>query len=220
MTLELVLVADDVPKVNRAFRAAVRRHHGWVQAANEQSDEERSAVFDVKVPASEIDAFREQARHLATVESESERVEDVTEQQADLGARLRNARREEERLLALMGERTASLGDLVALEGKLADVRDRIERIDAQDRALAERVELVSVHAEVRARAVPYWRAPGRTLARAGQWGLETACAVVVGAGAVVAGLGPSAVVLLAALLAVLVLLRALFRRSKATRAG
>ncbi len=220
MTLELVLVADDVASTTRAFRAAVRRHHGWVQAANEESEDERSATLDVKVPAAEIDSFRAQARHLAEVERETERVEDVTEQQTDLGARLRNARREEERLLALMGEHTASLGDLVALEGKLAEVRDRIERMDAVDRALAERVSFVNVHAEIRARPVAYWKRPGQTLARAGEWGFGTACALVVGTGAAVAGLGPSVIVLVVAVLCMFYLLKALWRRGRRARAG
>ncbi|MCZ7683824.1 MAG: DUF4349 domain-containing protein [Sandaracinaceae bacterium] len=160
-------------------------------------------------PAARLEALRAALRALGEVRHEEEVVEDVTEQRSDGAARLRNARREEERLLALMSERTATLSDVIAVEARLAEVRERVEQLEAAERALAQRVELAEVHVELSPRSAPFWRDPLATLSRAGAFGVEAAAAIVVGAGALATGAAPT----LALFALVLVLLAAAVRR-------
>jgi len=214
-TVTLVLAVSDVAAASRGLRSAVRRTEGYVQSGTESKDDDddRSARFDVRIPAGSLDAFRTAARKLGDVELETEEVEDVGEQHADLDARLRNARREEERLLGLLSERTASLGDLVALERRLGEVRERIERLDTEQRVLVDRIAYARVHAELRPREIAFWKQPGETLLQSGRWGVDAACAVVVGTGAAIAGLGPTVLVLAFGVLGLALGIRALARR-------
>lgn len=216
VTMELV--AGEVRRASAGLRRALSRREGWVASALEQRLDEGAASFDLRVPAAGLDAFRADVRRLGDVTMDREEVEDVGEQQFDLEARLRNARREEERLLALVSERAASLGDVVALEARLGEVRERIEVMDASARLLADRVEYARVHVDVRPRPMPYWKQPVETLSGAGRWGLDAVQAVVVGGAAAIVGLGPTALVLVGVLLGLVAAVRALASR-KAARA-
>ncbi|MCC6878012.1 MAG: DUF4349 domain-containing protein, partial [Sandaracinaceae bacterium] len=118
-------ITDDV-------RALTARHHGYVQRGVEH---ERSASLELRVPAAELEALRRELRGLGELGYEREEIADVTDEHSDLNARLRNARREEERLLALMEERTHSLADVLAVEARLSAVRERIEQLEATERA-------------------------------------------------------------------------------------
>src|SRR5690606_29746185 len=131
-----------------------------------------SARFELRVPAGELDAFRRGVRTLGDVEAETEEVRDVTEQRADLAARLRSARVAEERLLALLSERAESLADVVAIEDRLAQVRERIEQLEANERGLRDRVELATVRVELHARGTPFWHDPTAAISAAGRRGL------------------------------------------------
>ena len=203
-------------KVRRAsagLRRILARREGWVATAFERNDDSASASFDLRVPDDRLDAFRAEVRRLGEVTMDHEEVEDVGAEQADLAARLRTARQEEERLLALVAERTASLGDIVAVEARLGEVRERIERMDASTRLLADRVATARVHVDVLPRAVPYWQQPFETIAGAGRWGLQAVQAELVGIVAAVVGLGPTAVLGLGLLLALIAAVRAGARR-------
>lgn len=203
--LRVALEVDEVEGGALRLRRLVTEHEGYVQAATVS---ERADVV-ARVPAARLEALRAALRALGEVRHEEEVVEDVTEQRSDGAARLRNARREEERLLALMSERTATLSDVIAVEARLAEVRERVEQLEAAERALAQRVELAEVHVELSPRSAPFWRDPLATLSRAGAFGVEAAAAIVVGAGALATGAAPT----LALFALVLVLLAAAVRR-------
>lgn len=213
------LVVRDVPRAAAALRRIVARREGWIAAATERRDDAGSASFDLRVPDGALAAFRADVRRMGEVTSDREEVEDVTDQVVDVEARLRVARREEERLLALLAERAGTIADVVALETRLAEVRERIERMDASAQVLHDRVEYARVHVEVLPRPVPYWKRPLATIADAGSWGWGAVQAVLVGGAAAIVGLGPTAVVLLALLIGLIAVLRSASRRLRRARA-
>ncbi len=186
--LRVALEVDEVEARAQRLRRLVAEHEGYVEAATAS---ERADLI-ARVPAARLEGFRAELRALGEVRHEEEVVEDVTELRRDGAARLRNARREEERLLALMSERTATLSDVIAVEARLAGVRERVEQLEAAERALARRVELAEVHVELSPRAAPFWRDPIATLSRAGAFGVEAAAAIVVGGTALAAGAAPT----------------------------
>lgn len=105
-----------------------------------------SASLVLRVRADRLDAVLASLRALGQVRSESTGGDDVTDQVADLAARLRNERRIEQELLELLSSRPdAPLEDVLRVRVELAKVRDSIERLDAQAQTLAQRVELATV---------------------------------------------------------------------------
>ena len=206
LTLTLDLETDDVSAAEEALRALVAREEGYVERA---SSNPGHASLVLRVPAARLPAFRHEARRVAEVTRESEDVEDVTDQRVDLGARLSSARREEERLLALMSDRTDTLADVSAVEERLAGVRARIEQLDAQRAGLEQRIEYARVDVEVARARVAFWMEPWSTLGSAASWGVSAAQALAVGAGTVIVGLAPTALMLALGLLTVASVTRA-----------
>ena len=131
-TLTVNLLVDDVTPCVDTFRKLVEKYEGNIAHANVSgTDEDRWADIEARVPAKALEAFRSELKTLGELDSETERVEDVTAPHADLEARLHNARAHEKRLLQLLEEKTGSLGDVVAIEKEIASVRENIERFEA-----------------------------------------------------------------------------------------
>jgi hypothetical protein len=75
--------------------------------------------------------------------------EDVTEQYVDLDARLKSQRQLEARLLEIIAKQAGNLDELLAVEKELSRVRQEIERMDGQLRAMQDRIALstIEIHA-------------------------------------------------------------------------
>jgi hypothetical protein len=194
-TGDLSLAACDVDAAVNALRAAAE-HEGGLVAETRISGkgESRSATLVLRVPPSQRATLRGEAGKLGDVTFEDEKAVDVTEQRADVDARLANARTEEKRLLALMNEKAGTLGDVIALEKELASVRERIEQLDAQKRVLEGQIDLATVTVQVTARATQ----PGAwaRVTSAAHEGLAGAWTLLVALGVLVAWTGPTLVVL------------------------
>jgi hypothetical protein len=110
----------------------------------------RSATLELKVPATRYDEAVAALDRVGRVEYVNSRAEDAGEEYADASARLANARRLEERLLALLTSRTGKLEEVLAVERELARVRGEIEQIEGRLRYLRTRAALstltVTVH--------------------------------------------------------------------------
>lgn len=103
-------------------------------------EERRSATVELKIPAPRFDQAVSGLRPLGKVESVTTQAQDVGEEYVDLAARTANARRLEERLLALLANRTGRLEDVLAVERELARVRQEIDVQEGRLRYLRSRV--------------------------------------------------------------------------------
>lgn len=106
------------------------------------------AVLVVKVPPAAIDDLMTGLEQAGTIRSISQSAQDVTEQLVDLDVRIANARESVENVRAFM-ERTENLSELVTLEGELTRRQTELERLEAQQRNLSERVALSTVTVEI-----------------------------------------------------------------------
>ncbi|MDE0168903.1 MAG: DUF4349 domain-containing protein [bacterium] len=106
------------------------------------------ASLVVKVPPEGIDQLLAGLDDTGTVLSISQSAQDVTEQLIDLDVRIRNARQSVVRVREFMG-RTEKLSDLVVLEGELTRRQTDLERLEAQQRNLSERVALSTVTIDI-----------------------------------------------------------------------
>jgi hypothetical protein len=215
VTVHTSIVVEEVREAMGTLRELVSQHRGYVQGADFFDGEDRRAGLVARVPAAELAAFRKALGDLGDVVSEAEKVDDVTEQQADIGARLRNARAQEKRLLELLSYQTGSLADVLAVEEELSRVRESIERTEARQKTLENEIAYASVHVDIRARYVAFWKHPRASIAHAAQSGLRAAWSFVVGVVVVVAAAGPTAGVIAIMAFIAFLSVRFLFRIRK-----
>jgi hypothetical protein len=135
-----------------AVRALASGLGGYVAGTSLQvgRDQARTGTLDLRVPAARFDDVLGGLRPLGRVEAVNVNAEEVGEEYADLGARVANARRLEERLVTLLERRTGKLDDVLAVERELARVREGIERLEGRMRYLRTRAAMstltVTVH--------------------------------------------------------------------------
>lgn len=210
----LVLEVDDVRESYAAVRAAIAEHGGWIARGSDGAGS--AATIDARVPRPRLPALRSAIAELGAVTSDTEDVEDLSAVHVDLSARIRSARATEERLLALLADRTASLADVLVAERELSRVRESIEQLEAQERAIAARVE--SARIEVKLRWPPpvlvaFDEDPLRSIAGAFADGARSTRARLVAAAMAIAARTPMASAALIVLVPLALIARALRRR-------
>ncbi|WP_438017121.1 DUF4349 domain-containing protein [Sorangium sp. So ce315] len=218
ITVETTVLVDAFDPALRRLRTAVEEHGGYVSDARVHGGPHHSASLEARIPSARVGAFRAVVASVGEVVSDAEKAEDVTEQRADIGARLRNARAQEKRLLDLLSDRTGSLADVIAVEGQLASVRQTIEQIEAQERLLEGQIAYATVKLSITTRyETPAVGAGGR-IARAARDGVENASEFLVNAAVIVATAGPTLLLLAALGAVVYYALLAVLRRRAASR--
>jgi hypothetical protein len=147
-TARLTLVARGFDTARSTATAAVADVGGIVTQMNISGQSGSSPAFSAvfHVPAARLDEVLAKLKTIGRVVNESQTAEDVTEQIADIGARLANSRNTERRLNELLLKRTGSLADVLAAEREVARVRGEVERLDAQRELLDRRVTYAVVH--------------------------------------------------------------------------
>lgn len=145
-----VVMTVEVKEFNPAkakLLKVVEQAGGYVAQADtaETPNQPRRADLVVRVPVEKLSAVLEQIRALGRVTEEQLSSEEVSEQVVDLEARLRNARATEQRLIAVLNERTGKVRDILEVEREIALKRQEVERMEAQRQMLMHRVELATV---------------------------------------------------------------------------
>jgi hypothetical protein len=220
ITVETTIQVDAFEPAMQRLRTAVEEHGGYVSDARVYFGERRSAALEARVPSARVGAFRAAVAAIGEVVADAEKAEDVTEQRADIGARLRNARAQEKRLLDLLSDRTGSLADVVAVEKQLGGVRETIEQIEAQERLLEGQIAYATVKISVSARHGEEAAGAGGKIARAARKGIENAGAFAVGSVVLLATAGPTLLLLAAFGAALYYALRGVVRRRAAASPG
>jgi anti-sigma factor RsiW len=142
-TAELAITTKDFEAARARVDEILKRQGGYIGQMNvsSPSDAEHKLTAVLRVPADHLEAAIAELKKVGRVESESQAGEEVTSQYVDLQARLTNARNTEQRLTELLRTRTGKLEEVVAVEEKLSEVREQIERMEAEKKALTKRVD-------------------------------------------------------------------------------
>lgn len=213
VTADVTLRVGKVDEVTNKIRASVDTEGGYIANASTHGDSDDAyAMMDLRVPVARASAFRAMLRTLGEVASEDERVEDVTEQRADLSARLNNARNEEARMVDLMAHKSGDIAEVIAAEKELARIRETIERLEAEERTMTGQVALATIHVTLQPVTAAAEHTPGRSIVRAWTSGLHAAKALAVWLSMGVAAATPTLLPIAAFVLAVI----AVARRRKA----
>ncbi len=218
VTIDVAVTVDHVDDATARIRSAVEQAGGFVSDSRTSGTDEQTAHLELRVPADKARSIRASLGELGTVTRASEKVEDVTEQRADVEARLHSGRVQEKRLLEIMSGKATSIHELVEAERELARVRENIERLEAQERVMKSKIQLATVRVTLSTRTAPAWQTPGPSIARAGKAGVQAAAAIAVFAGMVAAAAGPTLVPILVLLGAIVMVVRR--RRATAVVAG
>jgi hypothetical protein len=182
-SFELGLAPDATLQATTApLIALVEARGGYVEESELGGGSQAQGRLVLRVPTAALGELRARLAQSGNVLRESQTAKDVTDAIADVDARRSAAAAEEARLRKLLDEKTGSLADVLAVEKALADVRERIERLDAEVRVAKGRVELATVTIVLRPAAVnDADRTLGERVREAARDGASTARDVVVG---------------------------------------
>ncbi|MCX2726421.1 DUF4349 domain-containing protein [Thermomicrobium sp. 4228-Ro] len=170
------LIVSDITETAAQIERLAREAGGFVltlELALERSLPFGQAVL--AVPAERVTAVIERIRSLPvvrTVIGSSYRERDVTGEVLDLEARLSAARRSEERYLALL-ERAEHVHDVLRIEEELRRIRSEIERLEGQQRWLADRRRMARVTIAFQGAETSVWRRVVAAFGEGWQAGLQ-----------------------------------------------
>jgi len=146
-TVSLALVVKDFDAARKSLDAILVHHNGYAAnlTVNTEQGAARSLTASLRIPAPQLAAAINELKSLGRVETESQNGEEVTQQHADLIARLKNSRETEQRLQAILLQRTGKISDVLEVEQEIARVRGEIEQMEAEQKNLEHRVDFATI---------------------------------------------------------------------------
>jgi predicted phage tail protein len=145
--VSLSIVVKDFAASRSSLDGMLARHHGYSAQLNVSTPENaaRGLEASLRIPAPELASAVADLKTLGRVENESQSGEEVTQEHADLVARLKNSRETEQRLGTILQERTGNVVEVLQVEQEIARVRGDIERMEAEQKAIEHRVDFATV---------------------------------------------------------------------------
>ena len=146
-SVALTIVVKNFAVSRANLDAILARHHGYAAQLTDNTPESDSQSFQasLRVPVSELSTTLGELRTLGRVEMETQSGEEVTQQHADLAARLENSRETEQRLRDLLAQRTGKIDEVLQVEEEIDRVRGEIERMEAEQKNLEHRVDFATI---------------------------------------------------------------------------
>ncbi|MEF8779935.1 MAG: DUF4349 domain-containing protein [Haloferacaceae archaeon] len=130
-------------------RAIVERRGGFVSDSAQRVHERHNETWTtgelvVRVPSDSFEESVEEISGVGEVQSVTTDSEDVTDQLVDVEARLENLRAERDRYRELYEEANET-EDVLAVQERLSETQEEIERLEARQRSLEERVAYATI---------------------------------------------------------------------------
>jgi len=146
-TVSLSIAVKDFAAARASLDSILLRHRGYAAqlSATTQENAPRTLQASLRIPAPELAAALAELKALGRVESETQSGDEVTQQHTDLAARIQNSRETEERMRAILEQRTGKIEDVLQVEEEIARVRGEIESMEAEQQALEHRVDFATV---------------------------------------------------------------------------
>jgi hypothetical protein len=137
-TATVELVVEDFVAVPSRVEAMARQFEGYVAQTTISGSpgSQRGGRWTIRVPVDNFDRLLEAVQGLGEVRSVASNSQDVSDEYYDVQARIRNAKKEEERLLRLLDTVAGRLDEILRVESEVARVRGEIERIEGRLRVL------------------------------------------------------------------------------------
>lgn len=205
VTVDMSLKVKDMSAAVATIRRETEDAGGYVSSSSTRED---GGTIDLRVPADKVSLLRTKLSDAGEITLSSEKVDDVTEQRADLDARLKNARTEESRFLEIMSQKTGTIYDVINAEKELARVRETIEVLEAQKRTLEGQIALATIHVTLTTPAVTASQTPWASIASAFGAGVKAAETIAIYLAMAIAATSPTLVPIFAVGIALFLVIR------------
>ena len=146
-TVSLSVLVKNFDAARASLDTILARHNGYAAGLNVATPQgaARTLQASLRIPAPQHGAAVAELKALGRVETETQNGEEVTQQHADLLARLKNSRETEQRLQDVLRTRTGKVKDVLEVEEEIARVRGEIEQMEAQQQTLEHRVSFATI---------------------------------------------------------------------------
>ena len=146
-TVSLSIVVKEFDNARVSLDAILARHNGYVAGLNVATPQGAARMLQasLRIPAPQLTAALAELKALGRLEGETQNGEEVTQQHADLVARLKNSRETEQRLQDVLRTRTGKVKDVLEVEQEIARVRGEIEHMEAEQKTLEHRVDFATI---------------------------------------------------------------------------
>jgi hypothetical protein len=146
-TVLLAILVKDFDTSRKSIDSILVSHNGYSANLSVSTPQgaARSLQASLRIPAPQLPAALGELKSLGRVENESQNGEEVTQQHADLVARLKNSRETEQRLQTILTQRTGKISDVLAVEQEIARARGEIEQMEAEQKNLEHRVDFATI---------------------------------------------------------------------------
>jgi len=146
-SVSLTIQVKNVETARASLDQILALHHGYSAQLNADTAENsaRSLRASLRIPAPELAAGVADIKTLGRIQNEIQSGEEVTQQHEDLVARLTTSRGTEERLRAILQQRTGKVSDVLEVEEEIARVRGEIESMEAEQKTLEHRVDFATI---------------------------------------------------------------------------
>jgi len=150
-TAELAVATHEFAKSRTSLEEILERHRGYaakLRMAGRRSGSVLSATL--RVPSAELGATVSELKSLGDVEQEEQAADEITQQRADLEARLANAQGTLRRLQELLKKQTYPDGNVRELQRQIANASAEVNRLEAERNASEHRVIFANVQFSLR----------------------------------------------------------------------
>jgi Domain of unknown function (DUF4349) len=150
-TAELAVATHEFSKSRTSLEEILERHRGYtakLRMAGRRSGSILSAVL--RVPSAELGATVSELKSLGDVEQEEQAADEITQQRADLEARLSNAQATLGRLQELLKKQTYPDGNVRELQRQIAAASAEVNRLEAERETSEHRVIFANVQFTLR----------------------------------------------------------------------
>jgi hypothetical protein len=150
-TAELAVATHEFGKSRASLEEILERHRGYaakLRMAGRRNGSMLSATL--RIPSPELGATVNELKSLGDVEQEEQAADEITQQHADLEARLSNARSTLRRLQELLTKQTYPDGNVRELQRQIANASAEVNRLQAEREASEHRVIFANVQFSLR----------------------------------------------------------------------
>jgi anti-sigma factor RsiW len=155
-TANLSVEVEDVPKAQQETESVAKALNGRVESSQKSNDEGvlASAELTLRVPVANFETAVNRIRKLGRVLNDGLSGQDVTTQIVDTEARLKVIRAEEDQYVELL-KATKKIGEVLSVKERLSQVRQEIESLDAQRKALRNQAAESTINVSLSERPKP-----------------------------------------------------------------
>jgi DNA repair exonuclease SbcCD ATPase subunit len=150
-TAELAVATHEFAKSRTSLEEILERHRGYaarLRMAGRRSGSVLSATL--RVPTSELANTVSDLKSLGDVEQEEQAADEITQQRADLEARLANAQGTLRRLQELLKKQTYPDGNVRELQRQIANASAEVNRLQAERDASEHKIIFANVQFSMR----------------------------------------------------------------------